>query len=90
MVDAVGWIRRHLTLIRSVSGLVILLATAVGVLFRILPLTGAAVLVAALPGMLSVDIPYGNACSNRGGIRRHVAVPGGLKPRDGVNSDGLW
>jgi hypothetical protein len=59
MVDTVRWIRRHLTLIRTVSGLVILLATAGGVLFRILPLTVAALLVAALPGMLSVDIPYG-------------------------------
>ena len=54
-----GAFRRHLAFIRGVSGLVILLATAGGVLVRILPLTVAALLVAALPGMLAVDIPYG-------------------------------
>ena len=31
-----------------------------------------------------------NACSNPGGIHRHVATRGGLKPRDAVNSNGLW
>jgi hypothetical protein len=26
-------------------------------------------------------LPCSNACSNPGGIRRHMAAPGGLKPR---------
>jgi hypothetical protein len=31
-----------------------------------------------------------NPCSNPGGIHRRVATRGGLKPRDAVNSNGLW
>jgi hypothetical protein len=51
-------IRKHLTGIRWLAGLVLLMAIAIGALSRVLPLSAAALLAAAFPGMLSVDIPY--------------------------------
>jgi hypothetical protein len=51
-------IRKHLTAIRWLAGLVMLLTIAFGAFFGVLPLTVAALIVAAMPGTLSVDIPF--------------------------------